>query len=61
MSALMNELLAIFGIDFVNNPVTNLAEFIPFATKLLLGTGFIGMLYRFIFDLAGDIGKGKIL
>lgn len=61
MSALIDELLAIFGIDFVNNPVSNLAEFIPFATKLLLGSAFIGMLYRGIFELTGDIGRGKML
>lgn len=61
MSALIDQLLQIFGIDFLNNPVTNLAEFIPFATKLLLGSAFIGMLYRGIFGFAGDLGRGKML
>lgn len=61
MDVIITELLAIFGIDFVANPVTNLAEFIPFATKLLLGSAFIGMLFRFIFSLFSDISNGRML
>lgn len=61
MSELMNQLLLLFGIDFANNPITNLAEFIPFATKLLLGAGMFGMLFRFIFSISGDAATGKML